>query len=144
MDYHGNRIGHVSDAGAQGSAINSLKKFTGDDLIAYYDYQVKQLIANGGWRESVSWLTVAKTIGEWVNAGKPTEPLEKNRGQQNGHVVTGQVGKYDPSSEKQVEFNCGRCFDTKEILHFPKEGSMEGSGYIACPDCAKDKEQKAA
>lgn len=109
MDHHGKRIGHVGDAGAQGKAINALKKFTAEDLIAYYDYQVKQLITNGGWRDSVSWLTVAKTIGEWVIAGRPSEPLEKNRTQKPAHIAAAQVGKWDGSESYTPPPVCARC-----------------------------------
>ena len=85
LDHHSNRLGKVFDYGAQGKAINNLlTHFSRDDLLAYYDYQVKQLKPHG-WRDSVNWLTVQKTISEWVKAGKPEEPLEKNGSNRNGY-----------------------------------------------------------
>jgi hypothetical protein len=81
MSYHSERIKVVNDRAAQGKAVKTLlQNFTADDCIAYYNYQVLQLSSNGGWRDAVSWLSVSKTIGEWVTAGKPAEPVEKKNG----------------------------------------------------------------
>lgn len=81
MKHHADRIGVIGDGGAQGKSVKFLlKHYSPEDCIAYYDYQSKQLISKGGWRDAVSWLTVQKTIGEWIVAGRPAEPLEKSNG----------------------------------------------------------------
>jgi biotin operon repressor len=85
LSHHETRLGTVFDYGAQGKAINTLlEHFPASDCVAYYDYQVKQLKPQG-WRDSVSWLTVQKTIAEWIAGGKPLEPLEKNGSYKNGN-----------------------------------------------------------
>lgn len=94
MAHHATRLGRpIPDGGAQGAAIKwLLKHYSPSECLGYYDYQVCQLQVNGGWRDSVSWLTVKTKIAEWVNAGCPKVPLE-----QNGKNGTGHSAKRTPA-----------------------------------------------
>lgn len=108
IDYHAKRIGEMFDAAAQGKAVkNLLKTIPESDLIAYYEYQVQQLTSKGGWRDAVSWLTVQKSIGEWIAAGKPPKPIEKLKVVPKGPDMS--VGKHDPDRQLAEIPPCEFC-----------------------------------
>jgi ferritin-like protein len=104
MKHHSDRLGFISDGGAQGKAIKALlEKFTVADCIAYYNYQVMQLQPDGH-REMVSWSTVWKQIAEWAKAGKPRTPAHFRR----------DVGRGD-ETEGDWQPNCKECKDVGMI-----------------------------
>lgn len=121
MKHHHDRLGFISDGGAQGKAIQSLlKKFPVEDCIAYYEFQVLQLECNGGRRTTVSWLSVQKTIAEWTVAGKPARPKNPDAPR------NAEVGR---NTEVEVsQWKCKTCFDLKIRWGYGKT--------IPCPDCA--------
>lgn len=78
MRHHAQRIGTVTDGGAQGKAIKTiLKSFSVADALGCYDFQVAELQPEG-WRSYVNWGTVLKYIPEWVKAGRPKVPAKRN------------------------------------------------------------------
>lgn len=120
MKHHHDRLGFISDGGAQGKAIQALlKKFSVEDCIAYYNFQVCQLQPNG-LRTSVSWSTVWKQIAEWAKAGKPKTPQDYKRDQ---------VGKSDYEPEEWKP-NCRKCWDIGEVWTYAKTEPCEcGATY---------------
>ena len=139
MKHHADRIGQITDGGSQGQAIKSiLEKFSEPDALACYDFQVKELAVNGGWRSSpVSWRTVLTFIAEWVAMGRPNAPPERNGNHKNGHIAAGQVGKHI-NTEPEPVISCRTCCDSKRIFHYPTPGSVIGMTEIECPDCVAE------
>lgn len=104
MKHHADRLGFISDGGAQGTAIKALlKKFSVEDCIAYYNFQVMQLQPDGR-REMVNWGTVWKQIAEWAKAGKPRTPSEYRR----------DVGRGQEQGDDWAP-NCKKCRDVGMI-----------------------------
>lgn len=96
---HHDRLGYVSDPEAQGAVIKKLlKRHDLETCLRCYDYQVLELKGeDDGWRSSVSWLTVNKSIEEWVKAGKPRRPKDA------GKTVSPDIpdNTYEPDPEEQ-------------------------------------------